>query len=118
MNKESLTWVYSMSSAFPGEISEETIKSMEGLLNLSDDELAKLSALRTKSESLFLKKFSLPFLDENITSLTHLELSLQTSILNIRKNIIWLNEIIDRCTFMRNLLTNRYQRKSFDYELI
>lgn len=109
INRDTLKWVNSMSSAYPGEIPKEALNAIEGLLKLSDDELATLSALRTKSESLFLKKYSLPFLEVNITSLTHLEFPLQTSILAIRRNIAWLNEIIDRCNF--------FYEKSFDQSL-
>ncbi|MBI5492891.1 MAG: hypothetical protein HY893_08170 [Deltaproteobacteria bacterium] len=109
LNRDDLTWLYSMSSAFPGELSEETFKTMEGLLKLRDDELAKIAALRKKTESLFLKKYNLPFLEESITSLTLLDSSLQTSVLAIRRNIVWLNEAIDRCNF--------FYEKSFDQSL-
>lgn len=109
-NRDNLAWAYSMVTAFPEGMPEDTIRLIEGLSKLNDNEHAQVQRVapsKDESKALFVPKFSVPFLEENITSLTMLDSSLQRFILDIRRNIGWLNENIDR--------TNFFYERTFDH---
>ncbi|MCK4307227.1 hypothetical protein KAW50_03255 [candidate division WOR-3 bacterium] len=110
INREMLEWVASMGVGTNGKLSEWS-KEIEKWLKLSGNEVAALSSQVKASEftPISLRKFNLSFLKENISSFSLLEPDFRRSVLVIRTNIGYLNEVIaDR---------NFYFEKTFDSAL-
>lgn len=110
IDRNVLDWVRSMSSESNTEHEESIKSSIENLLKLSNDQLAvtlqaaKIAELKGRAK--FIKRFSLPFLEQNISSIQLLDSSFKSSVLNITRKVNWLNEEIDRINF--------FYEKTFD----
>lgn len=97
-----LVWISNTFQEYQGsEPKEETLKALQNLLKLSDQQLSALSdAVKFKpGGALSLKSQSLPFLDANISLLSMYPVDFQRRILEIRTQIDLLNQEIEDCRF-------------------
>lgn len=103
IDRDMLSWVHSMKLEWSGDPLEITQTKIEELLKLGNDELAKATQLLIATQSgrkvKYIKKISLPFLENNFHLIPLLDSNHQRFILDIWTKINWLKEEIDRCNF-------------------
>ena len=100
INRDVLTWLHSAASGIIG-FPESIRKAVEDLLKLDDAQLitVSLQSKRPVGEGKYIKKYNLPYLEKNISSISLLSPNLQHSILAIQTKIEWLNEEVERNNF-------------------
>jgi hypothetical protein len=111
LDRDVLNWTQSMFSKFSKD-DKKGLKSIGTLLKRSDDELKAL-ALQIKASkrktTTSIKKVSLPFLQQNFSSISLLNPSFQRSVAGVQRDINFLNDEIDLYYF--------YLKKTFDSTL-
>jgi len=99
LNKENLEWMLNLISKKNSK-SLDTIKdSIITMLKHNDEEIKLLNKKPHDTHTLFLKKFNLSFLQENISSFSLLDKEFRYNAINIRTNINYLNDSIDKVNF-------------------
>jgi len=111
VDREILQWTYSMRRATGEVILQEVIEATENLLNQSDEIWRTLSLVNRQAEARHshVKKFRMPYLEANLSSIEKLETNLQQSLFEVITKINWLNDAIDRNNF--------FFEKTFDSSL-
>jgi len=101
MDRDALNWTKSVKSQGYQFLEGETVEAMNKILELTDDQMKAVNQLTKQkpAKASFIKKFNLPLLEENISSICLLDSNLQHSLLDIRTKINWLNEIVERHNF-------------------
>ena len=110
LDRDVLSWTQSMFSKFSKD-DKKLLKSIGTLLKKTDDELKALAlhSKDSKRKTTSIKKMSLPFLQQNFSSISLLNPNFQRSVAGIQRNINSLNEEIDLYYF--------YLKKTFDSTL-
>lgn len=124
LDRDVLNWTQTMLSKFPQGY-EKPLKSIGKLLKRSDDDLKALAAQTkaSKRETMSIKKITLPFLQQNLSSISLLSPNLQRSVAAIQRYINSLNEEIDlyyfyfKKTFNSTLTEKNYElvNKNIDH---
>jgi len=101
INRDAVNWIISVRSQGYGIFSEQTIQSIESILLMNDQELGAYNQRIKQNPTIasYIKKFSLPLLEENISSISLLDLDFQHSLLDIKTKISLLNAEIERYNF-------------------
>ena len=110
-NRDLLNWMHKISTDYNDQ---KRLEAIEKLMKLSDKEIDALartiSYQHQQRELAFgLKKYSLPFLDSNLRSVSLLDIKLQRLVIEIRARLNLINEEID--------LNRFYFEKTFDSTL-
>jgi len=111
-NRELLEWLRPNVKSYSGaHYKDYILKAIESHLDLTDEQLAALSQYDKDEgkEGLSLKKYTLPFLDSMIGSLSVFDAEFQNKAFEIRAQVNLLNEEIDQTRF--------YFRMTFDSNL-
>ena len=89
INREFIEWIQPIMQGYRGvDSSVDSSKHIEFLLSLSEDQLAELAQItQTPGRGLSLKKYSLPFLDSKLASLTWFDETLRSQLLEIKYRI-------------------------------
>jgi hypothetical protein len=108
MDRDALNWIKNVRSQGYKFLEDKTVEAINKFLEMSDEQIRAVNQLTKQkpTKASFIKKFSLPLLTENISSISLLESNLQHSLLDIRTKISWLNEMVERHNF--------YFEKTFD----
>lgn len=111
-DRELLKWVHDIYKEDAGAtITLERIEGLRKILELTDEQISALAvqeAARPKT-AMALKKYSLPFLNANINQIPSFDVKLQRLIIQIRGQLVVLNEEADNARF--------YYEKTFDMSL-
>jgi len=101
MDRDALNWIKSVKSQGYQFLEDKTVEAIDKFLKLNDDQIRVVNQLNKQKppKASFIKKFNLPVLDENISSISLLDSDLQYSLLDIKTKINWLNEIVERHNF-------------------
>jgi hypothetical protein len=101
MDRDALNWIKSVKSQGYQFLEDKTVEAIDKFLKLNDDEIRVVNQLTKQKppKASFIKKFNLPVLEENISSISLLDSNLQHSLLDIKTKINWLNEIVERHNF-------------------
>ena len=133
--RDLLNWMYKIHAQYNDQ---KRIERIETLLKSSDEEIdayAKEMAQQKDVVALNLKKYSLPFLESNMSSVSLLDMKLQRLIIQIRTRLNMVNEGIDLNLFyyvktfdstlsednsaiIKNNLNKSYQNISRQYRMI
>lgn len=111
MDRDVLNWIRSVTSQgyqFLEDKEDKTVEAMDKLLELDDEQIIGLNQLTKQKppKASLLGKFSVPLLEENISSILLLDSKLQHSLLDIRAKVNWLNELVAQ--------HNSFFEKTFD----
>lgn len=109
LDRDIISWTYTILSKY-SEGEEKLLESVERYAERSDDQLKALASYRTfKKETMSLKRITLPFLQQNFSSVSVLAPNLQRSLAAIERNVYFLNQETDLYYF--------YLKKTFDSTL-
>jgi len=134
-NRDLLNWMFKIYAQYDDQ---KMLRHIETLLKSSDEEIdayAKEMAQQKDVVALNLKKYSLPFLGSNMSSISLLDMKLQRLIIQIRTRLNMVNEEIDLNLFyyvktfdstlsednsamIKNNLNKSYQNISRQYRMI
>lgn len=98
LNRENLEWMHKMILKKNSKL-DDTKDVIINILKHNDEEIKLLNEKPRNAQTLFLKKFNLSFLQENISSFSLLDKKFRYNAINIRTNINFLNDCIDRVIF-------------------
>ncbi len=109
LDRDIISWTHTILSKF-SEGQEKLLKSVEWYAEKAEDQLKALASHKTsKKETMSIKRITLPFLQQNFSSVSVLAPSLQRSLATIERNVYLLNQEIDLYYF--------YLEKTFDSTL-
>ena len=118
-------WVLPVFKTYQGAYATDPLlRSLESMMNLSEEQLAALSETQKTdgSRSLTLRKHSTPLLDAHIGSLAIFPPGFQGNVLEIRTQLNLLNDLIDdaksyhKMTFQSDLSEENYASVRQDLE--
>jgi DNA repair ATPase RecN len=125
IDKQLLLWVSEIFKSYTGIYAEtRSMEALERQLKLSDEELEDLGEIMKpdKREALTLRKFTTPFLDSHIGSLSLFSQDFQLKLFEIKSQLGFLNDQIEDAkfyfqrTFGPDLSTNNYDLISSNLE--
>lgn len=101
LDRDVLKWIKSVRSQGYQFLEEKTVEGIDKFLELDDEQIRGLNELikQKPPKVSSLRKFGVPLLQENISSILLLDSKLQHSLLDIRTKVNWLNEIVDQHNF-------------------
>lgn len=99
LNREKLEWMLNMISKKDSESLDNVKDKTINILRYNDEQIKSMNKKPHDTQTLFLKKFNLSFLQENISSFSLLDKEFRYNAINIRTNINFLNDCIDKVYF-------------------
>lgn len=114
LNKEKLEWMHNMISKKNSKSLDDIDEHIIKILEKDNKEIILLNKKPQNIRTLSLKKFNLSFLQENISSFSLLDKEFRHNAINIRTNINYLNDCIDKVeffyktTFVPDISENNY----------
>jgi hypothetical protein len=114
LNKENLEWMHNIISKKNSKSLDTIDDTIIKILKYNDKEIKLLNKKLQDTRTLSLKKFNLSFLQENISSFSLLDKEFRFDAINIRTNINYLNDSIDKVdffyktTFVPDISENNY----------
>lgn len=115
LNKENLEWMHNIISKKNSKSLDTIDDTIIKILKYDDKKIKLLNKKLQDTRTLSLKKFNLSFLQENISSFSLLDKEFRFDAINIRTNINYLNDSIDKVnffyetSFIPGLSTNNYE---------
>ena len=99
LNREKLEWMFDITSKKNSESLDNLKERTINILKYNDKQIKSMNKKPHDTQTLFLKKFNLSFLRENISSFSLLDKEFRYNAINIRTNINFLNDCIDKVYF-------------------
>lgn len=99
LNREKLEWMLDIISKKNSESLDNIKDKAINILKYNDEQIKSMNKKPHDTQTLFLKKFNLSFLQENISSFSLLDKEFRYNAINIRTNINFLNDCIDKVYF-------------------
>ena len=99
LNREKLEWMLNIISKKNSESLDNVKDKTINILRYNDEQIKSMNKKPHDTQTLFLKKFNLSFLQENISSFSLLDKEFRYNAINIRTNINFLNDCIDKVYF-------------------
>ncbi|MFH1901633.1 MAG: hypothetical protein ABIK26_05215 [Candidatus Omnitrophota bacterium] len=125
INKQLLSWTSQILKSYSGAYSDGLVlEALERQLKLSDEQLESLEEIMKpdKSKAITLRKYTTPFLDFRIGSLSMFPPSYQLKLFEIKSQLGLLNDRIEdskfyyRMTFEPNISTENYDTMCYELE--
>ena len=99
LNRENLEWVLNIISKKNNKLLDDVKANTIKILGYNEEQLKTTNKKTHHKQTLFLKKFNLSFLQENISSLSLLDKEFRSNAISIRTNINFINDCIDKVYF-------------------
>ena len=99
LNREKLEWMLNIISKKNSESLDNLKEKAINILKYNDEQIKSMNKKPHDTQTLFLKKFNLSFLQENISSFSLLDKEFRYNTIKIRTNINFLNDCIDKVYF-------------------